>query len=161
LRPSGAWEGTGTETVTTRDVTEESMDLEARLKTQRALEAQFLTILKEAKSVSDALAVHKELGQVRGEIERLEGKQRLLQNQIALSTITLRFEQQEPMIALSGGRFGRALAQAGADALNVGAAIVIGSIRVLGVLLPVTLLVLLPLALGLRKVFRRLTAASS
>jgi hypothetical protein len=148
--------GSGTETVSTQDVTEEAADLDARIRTQKRLEEQFLAILKEAKSVADALAVQRELGQVRGEIERLEGKQRLLDDQVALSTITVRFEQDEPLVALSGGRFGRAVSRAGADALNVGAAIVIGTIRLAGALVPIVILILLPLGLGLRWLLRRL-----
>jgi hypothetical protein len=148
--------GSGTETVSVRDVSEEAADLDARLRTQKRMEEQFLTILKEARSVPDALSVHKELAQVRGEIERLEGRQKLLENQVALSTINLRFEQDEPLVALSGGRFGRALKHAGVDVLNVGAAIVIGAIRLAGVLVPVLLLILLPLGFGLRWTLRRL-----
>jgi hypothetical protein len=150
--------GPGTETVTSKDVTEEWVDVDARLRTQKKLEEQFLEILKSATTVDDALAVHKQLGEVRSEIERLEGKKKLIDHQVALSTITLRFEKQEPLIALGGGRFGRAFSQAGADAVNVGAAIVLGSIRALGVLLPLTLLIFLPMFLIARRVARRLFA---
>jgi hypothetical protein len=148
--------GVGSEVISSQDVTEEYVDLDARLRTQKKLEQQFLKILEDAKSVGDALEVHKQLAQVRGEIERLEGKQRLLENQVTLSTITVRFVKQEPLVSLGGGRFQRAVVQAGADALNVGAAIVVGSIRVLGVLLPLTLLIFLPLGLLVRRVLRRL-----
>lgn len=148
--------GVGSEVISSQDVTEEYVDLEARLKTQTKLEQQFLTILESAKTVNDTLEVHKQLAQVRGEIERLEGKKRLLENQVALSTISVRFEKAQPLVSLGGGRFQRALVQAGADALNVGAAIVVGSIRLLGVLVPVTLLILLPLGLLLRRLVRRL-----
>src|SRR4051812_716514 len=41
------------ENVTGQDVTEEFIDLEARIKTQRALELQFLEIMKQAKKVED------------------------------------------------------------------------------------------------------------
>jgi hypothetical protein len=38
-------------------VTEEYIDLEARLRTKRALESQFLEIMKQARKVSEALEV--------------------------------------------------------------------------------------------------------
>ena len=58
------------ETVKGQDVTEEFIDIEARLKTQRALEEQFIEIMKRATTVEDALNVQRELAQVRGEIEK-------------------------------------------------------------------------------------------
>ncbi len=62
--------------VTGQDVTEEYIDLEARIRTKRALEAQFLEIMKQAHKVSDALEVQSQLAEVRTEIERLEGRRR-------------------------------------------------------------------------------------
>ena len=47
------------ETVKGQDVTEEFIDIEARLKTQRALEEQFLEIMKRSTSVADALNVQR------------------------------------------------------------------------------------------------------
>jgi hypothetical protein len=153
--------GRASESVSSKDVTEEWVDLDARLRTKKRLEEQLLEILKTAKTVDDALAVHKQLGETRSEIERLEGKKKLIDHQVALATIELRLAKNEPLIALGGGRFGRALAQAGADAVNVGAAIVLGSIRAIGVLLPISLLLLLPLYLIGRRIVRRLLASTA
>src|SRR5262249_6986067 len=69
-----------------QDVTEEYLDLEARIRAKQALEAQFLEIMKQAHKVSDALEVQNQLSEVRTEIERLEGRRRFLENQSALST---------------------------------------------------------------------------
>ena len=66
------------EKVSGKDVTEEYIDLEARLRTQRALEAQLLDIMKTAREVSDAISVQRELTNVRTEIERIEGRRRFL-----------------------------------------------------------------------------------
>src|SRR4029079_7100636 len=57
--------------VTGQDVTEEFIDLEARIKTQKALELQFLDIMRQAHKVEDALEVHRQIADVRTEIERL------------------------------------------------------------------------------------------
>ena len=78
------------EKITGQDVTEEFMDLEARIKNQKALEAQFLEIMKRAGKVEEALNVQRELAEVRTEIEKLEGRRRFLQNQASLSTINVR-----------------------------------------------------------------------
>src|SRR4029077_19241577 len=48
----------GTERVTGEDVSDEYIDLDARLGAERALEAQFLEILKSTKSVGEMMEVH-------------------------------------------------------------------------------------------------------
>ncbi len=68
------------ETVKGEDVTEEFIDIEARLKTKKALEEQFLEIMKRSNSVEEALNVQRELAEVRGEIEQIEGRKRFLEN---------------------------------------------------------------------------------
>jgi hypothetical protein len=75
------------ENVKGEDVTEEFIDIEARLKAEKALEAQFIEIMKRANSVQDALDVQRQLADVRGEIEKIEGRKRFLENQSSLSTI--------------------------------------------------------------------------
>ena len=150
----------GSESISSKDVTEEWVDLDARIKTQKKLEEQYLEISKSAGKVDDLLSVQKQLAEVRGEIEKLEGRQRLLANQVALSTITVSFETERPLISASGSAFTKAARGAGADVVNVGAAIVVGLIRLAGVFLPVALLLLLPLFLVGRFVLRRLFRGS-
>src|SRR6202011_3293944 len=77
------------EKISGQDVTEEYIDVEARIKTKKALEAQFLEIMKQAHKVSDALEVQSELANVRTDIERMEGRRRYLDNQSSLSTISV------------------------------------------------------------------------
>lgn len=149
----------GSESIQSRDVTDEWVDVEARIKTQKQLEERYLEIAKGASRVEDLLAVQKQLADVRGEIEKLEGKKRLLDHQIALSTVTVTFQGERPLLAVSPSAFGRAAKRASADAVNVGAGIVVGGIRLLGVLLPVALLVFLPLYLMGRLALRRLQRA--
>ena len=80
------------------DVTEEFIDLKARIVAQRALEKQFLEILEQAKSVKDALEVNTHLADVRTTIEKLEGRQRWLENQTSISTIKLRIAHSIPFV---------------------------------------------------------------
>ena len=143
------------EQIESRDVTDEYIDLDARLHTQKALELQYLDILKNAAKVSDALEVQKQLASVRGKIEKLEGRKRVLENQITMSTIKLDIDQQRKLVSASIGDFPRSIKNAGADAVNVGAALVNGFIRLLGVLLPVFLLLGLPALLMFRFLLRR------
>ena len=93
------------ENVKGQDVTEEFIDIEARLKTQRALEEQFIEIMKRATTVADALNVQRELAQVRGEIEKIEGRKRFLENQSSLSTIKIQLQTPTSLSANPGGFF--------------------------------------------------------
>jgi hypothetical protein len=80
-----------------QDVTEEYIDLEARLKNYQRQEERFLAILDNATTVEDVLKVEEQLGRVRGEIERIEGRLRYLDNYIDLSTITVEISEPVPI----------------------------------------------------------------
>lgn len=77
--------------VQARDVTDEFFDLEARLRSARAVHARLLELLQKADAVEESIAIEKELGRVLQEIERLEGRLKLLRDQLAYSTITASF----------------------------------------------------------------------
>jgi len=139
-----------------QDVTEEYIDLEARIRTQKALESQFLEIMKRATKISDALEVQSQISEVRGEIERLEGRRRFLENKSSLSTIKVTLQTAPPIIAATQAGFIDNTKQAVGDAFDTAAAIINGAIRIVGVMIPVTMLILLPGALVLRFVWRRL-----
>lgn len=146
----------GTDRVTSQDVTDEWIDVEARLKTQKALETRYLEILKDANVVADLLDTEKQLAEVRTEIEKLEGRKRFLDSQVALSTVTVSFVEETPLVTASSSAFGKAIKSAGGDVVNVGAALIVGIIRLLGFLVPVALIVLLPGFLLGRIALRRL-----
>ena len=77
------------EDINARDVTEQMVDLKARLDNARAEEKQYLAIMKRASKVEDVLKVTERLYQVRERIERLEGQITYLSRQVAMSTITV------------------------------------------------------------------------
>jgi hypothetical protein len=73
------------------DVTDEFFDLEVRVRNARAMRDRLAKLLLQA-SVKDALDIEKELARVTEEIERLEGKLKLMKNQVAYSTIVVSFQ---------------------------------------------------------------------
>jgi len=77
--------------ITTQDVTEEFIDVEARLKAKKDLEARYLDLLKLAKTVEDMLSIESQLANVRAEIESMEGRLNFLNNQVAFSTIKISY----------------------------------------------------------------------
>ena len=79
--------------VNLNDVTEEFIDIEARLKTKKEVEQRYLEILGKAQTVQDILLVEQQLGIVREEIEAKEGRLKYLQSQVSMSTLTLEIHQ--------------------------------------------------------------------
>ena len=127
-----------------QDVTEEYIDLEARIRTKRALEAQFLEIMKQARKISDAMEVQTQLAEVRTEIERLEGRRRFLENQSALSTINITLHTPTPVVAAATRGFIYDLKAAFGDGVEVGADIFLGLIKFVIVMIPIMMFILLP-----------------
>jgi len=139
--------------VTGQDVTEEFIDLDARIKTQRALELQFLEIMKQAGEIADALEVQRQIAEVRTEIERLEGRKRFLANQSSLSTIAVNLTTPSPIVVTTSG-FGHSIREAASDSLELATGMVIFFTRLVIVSIPLLLLIVLPLTL-LALYFRR------
>ena len=78
------------------DVTRQYIDQQARLRNLHAQEAQYLTILKLAKTVKDTLEVSEKLNGVRGEIEQQQTEFETLSKQVetVAMTVSLRTEAQ-------------------------------------------------------------------
>lgn len=144
----------GGEKVTGQDVTEEYVDLEARVQAERAVEEQYLAVLKEARAIPDVLAVQQKLGEIRTEIERAEGRRRYLENQTNLATITVHVVQRLDALERGPG-FGSAVREAAQDAVSVAVGIVNGAIRIAGIVAPIAVLLGLPACVALRVWTRR------
>jgi len=142
------------EKTTGQDVTEEFIDLEARIKNQKALEAQFLEIMKRAGKVEDALQVQTQLADVRTEIEKLEGRKRFLENQASLSTITVTLQSPTQIVNAAG--FWYSIRSAFSDGVDVATAIVLFLIRLVIALLPILVLIVLPVGLVAKLVSMRM-----
>lgn len=142
------------ETVKGQDVTEEFIDIQARLKAKKALEDQFIEIMKRSNSVEDALNVQRELANVRGEIEQIEGRMRFLENQASLSTINITIQTPRAIAGNSKGFFYR-LTDSIATGLDGALSFILAFVTVLIALLPFLLLVVLPIYLILRYFWKR------
>ncbi len=139
---------------TGQDVTEEFIDLEAHIKTQKALEAQFLEIMKQAHKVEDALEVQRQIAGVRSEIEKLEGRKRFLENRSSLSTITVNLKPVTAIVVNSSG-FGRSVKEAISESIEVGGELILFLIRFVIVMIPIFVLIILPIGLVARYFVRR------
>lgn len=143
------------EKVSGQDVTEEFIDLEARIRTQKALEAQFLQIMRQTGKITDALEVQRQIAEVRSDIERLEGRKRFLENRSSLSTITVNIVAPKPMVVVPTTGFRHSVSEAVSESIEVGSGIVLFFVRFAIVMIPVALFLLLPAGLILRYFMRR------
>lgn len=92
--------------ITGRDVTEEFVDAEARVKTQRELEARLLQLLAEkTANLTAVVEVEQKLSSVRENIEKTEGRMRMLKDQASFSTLTLSIYEPAILNTSSGGFF--------------------------------------------------------
>ena len=142
------------ETVKGQDVTEEFIDIEARLKAKRALEEQFLEIMKRSNSVADALNVQRELANVRGEIEQIEGRKRFLENQSSLSTVKITLKTPTALSGSSEGFFYR-LTSAIGTGVDAASGVLFFLITAVIALVPFFLIIVLPVYLLLRYWIRK------
>jgi len=89
-----------------QDVTEEYIDLQAQLHNLEATEAQYLQILQKAQTVEEILQVHRELSNIRGQIEQVKGRIQYLERTSDMALIEINLREA------------KALTQPGWNALN-------------------------------------------
>ncbi|HOY40949.1 MAG TPA: DUF4349 domain-containing protein [Chitinophagales bacterium] len=73
------------------DVTEEYIDISARMKTKKELEQHYYDLLKQTKNVAEVLLVEEQLNTVRADIESAEGRLKYLKDKVNMSTLHLTF----------------------------------------------------------------------
>lgn len=76
------------------DVTEEFIDVQARIKTKKEIEERYKELLKRANTIEDILKIESELGTLRADIESFEGRLKYLKSRISLSTLTVTFYEK-------------------------------------------------------------------
>ena len=85
--------------VSSDDVTEEFIDNESQVKAQKELELRYLQLVKQAKTIKDMLEIEAKLSEVRGNIERIEGRQRFLQNNTQFSQFEITILDKESKLS--------------------------------------------------------------
>ncbi|HXD81363.1 MAG TPA: DUF4349 domain-containing protein [Candidatus Acidoferrum sp.] len=128
------------EQITGTEVSGQYVDLQARLANAQAQRAAMLTLLTQAKTISDIIAVQNQIGQITGTIEQLEGQIKYLDDHTSFSALTITMTEaaataQAPAPADSWG-FKAALSDAAHNFVATINYIVVG----LGVLGPFILL---------------------
>jgi hypothetical protein len=88
------------------DVTQQHVDLAARLKNLQAEEVRLRGFLDKATKVSDMLEIERELSRVRGEIEAMQAQIGYLDQQSAMATLTLALSAPGALVQPAGGTWG-------------------------------------------------------
>ena len=88
-----------------QDVTEEFIDLEARIKSKVELEIRYFELLNKAKNVKEMLEIETQLGELRTEIESMQGRLRYMKNSISYSTLNIKFYEDVPIANKFGKQF--------------------------------------------------------
>lgn len=74
-----------------KDVTEEFIDIQARIKIKKESEQKLTDLLKNAKNLSETLEIQKQLTDLRADIESSEGRLKYLTEQVNYSTVRISF----------------------------------------------------------------------
>lgn len=82
--------------VKSEDVTEQVVDLRARLRNLEAQRDRLRDLYDSANETEEILRVGQRLSEVQGEIERVEGKLEVLENQVAYSTVRIELSEERP-----------------------------------------------------------------
>jgi len=107
--------------ISRRDVTEEFVDLEARLKAKRELENRYLELLSQARNVKEMLEIERELSTIREEIEAKQGRLNYLKDKVSLSTINIQFYKHtvETGVTVSYGQKMKKALAGGWDGISI------------------------------------------
>jgi hypothetical protein len=142
------------QTEKTDDVTQQHIDLKARLDNLRAEEARLREFFAKAKTVAEMLQIENELSRVRGEIESMAAQVAYLERQAAMATVTIELAEPKPLVRPGGIDWGVGTAFTDSVRAFVGTLNVL--IVMLGPILAIGLFVVLPVALIGRLVWRLL-----
>lgn len=145
-------------TIKGNDVTEEIVDLNARLKAKRATEKRLFELMNKTTDSHSLLRISEQLDRVQGEIERIEGKLKYLNHRVDFSEVVIHLRQEEVLPAPDNASMGQKMKEAFLNSViaivNVGKILLIffaGAIPVLIVLS----LIGIPIYLIIRRYIKR------
>ena len=150
---------------TAEDVTEEYVDLEARIANKQKLEERILALLEEKSgAIKDVIEVERELARVREEVERMQGRLEYLKNRTALTTVTLHVREERDYVPPQAPTFTGRIASVWFGSLEALRKAGEAFVLVVVALFPwavLAALVLVPFTLLVRRRFRQHRAATT
>ncbi|MEP3901539.1 DUF4349 domain-containing protein [Rhodopirellula bahusiensis] len=142
-----------------QDVTAEFVDVEARIRNNKKLEERIITMLEERTGkLSDVLEIERELSRVREEIERMEGRLRVLADRSSLATITIKCREEKEYVPPASPTFSSRIQMSWSESINAmkqtGENIAIAAIALLPWLFVFAVPILVSVAVG-RRILRK------
>lgn len=142
------------------DVTLQAVDLDARIANLEKTEAALQAIMARATAIPDVIAVETQLSRVEGQIEELKAQRNHLQNQVAMSALSVTFQLPAKTVttqATQGWTLGNQIDQAGAALVRIGQGLATLCVWLVVVIVPLALavLVLFGILWMIRRIFGR------
>jgi hypothetical protein len=141
------------------DVTEQVVDLESRIASQRASVDRVRTLLARASTVDEIVRIEQELTTREADLESLEQRRQALAGQVAMSTVTMGITKSDappPPAPQESSGFVAGLSDGWHAFLDAGAV----TLRVVGAVLPFAVVLGIPAAFVFRWRRRRTTASA-
>ncbi|MHC8948590.1 DUF4349 domain-containing protein [Sphingobacterium hungaricum] len=123
------------------DVTAQYVDVESRLKSKRIYLERYRKLVATAKTTKDLLEIEEQIRSLQEEIDSYESTFRVLNNQIAYSTLTIAISNQQDRIT-AGPSFWVNLKDAFSDSWDILAGLFFGLIRVWPILLLIVIFII-------------------
>jgi hypothetical protein len=136
------------QSVTGEDVSQQFVDLNARLVNLRAQEKVLLRLMDRAQTIAESIRVENYLQNVEFQIEDVQGRVLYLQNRTSMSTISVALQEAGKKPAPP--QHASAIWKAGERSLGAALAVVTSVIVGAGLVIPISILVLLALLVGRR-----------
>ena len=138
LKPIGKIES---QNVGSEDVTEQFVDMTARMTNAKRLEDRLINLLaNRTGKLEEVLAVERELARVREEIERYEGRLKYLRTRAAISTLSINLHEPFPITGAPRGS--NVIVEAFKRAWRNFVYFLASTISALGVLIPLAILLI-------------------
>lgn len=148
--------------VDSQDVTEEFVDVQARIKNLKEQEDKLNELLKEKRKeekLDDIIKVSDRIAQVRGDVERVQGRLNYLANMTTLATINLTLREVKDYTPPTAPTFGNRISATFFESWD--ALVTFGqSVVLFAVGISLWVAVLLPVAVALRLAYRRWARAA-
>ena len=146
------------------EVTEEYVDLQSRIATQRRLEERILKLLEERSgNIEETIRVENELSRIRGEAERMEGRLRYLADRTSLTTVTISVREERTYTPPEAPEFAQRLGVGFSDSIDsmseTGQELAVAGARA-GPWLVVVAIILIPVAIVARRRWRSMRKTS-
>jgi hypothetical protein len=127
------------------DVSQQYVDMQARLRNAEAQRDAMLALMQQAKTVADTVQIENQLGQITGQIEQLKGEIDYLDHSTTFATLSVTIHE------VAGGPADQwGLQTAATQALHNVVGVLAFLVLVLGTLAPALLLLVALVAIGLR-----------